>query len=706
MTDKIKPDVQEEHDRSADRGNGADADSGTTPAAAEDILAATGRTASRPKQPLITAIEIENFKGIGALVRIDLRPITLLFGRNSAGKSTILQALCYAHEILSHRNVDVHKTELGGDQIDLGGFRQFVHGHDPNRAVRLRFELNLESWRVPAPLMERMQRSEHVEPELAGEFEDWVEANDPAKHAESGWMELSIMPNEFGRKPMLYSYELGINDKLVGRIRRNDRSDSSRMILVFNWTHPLFDGLRENERAPMQSAAANVSDTPDSELEEWHFHHTDVYGGSKSPLPDWDDLLYVDGDNLEYDDYIDVSGWGSTSYPRFQALITGVLAGVGRSLRDELATLRYLGPVRELRPRTALDADPHYQGNWSDGSAAWSLLARNSPHAALGGDLLQDVNEWLKRADRLDTGYELRRKLTIELPADKPPISLIRLYEDLPARYRDENGVVDLDRWVQQQAEALTLSVGSALYRANQKDVEARIKTPRNPGSDSTGTSATGGRDIEVRRELYETLLGVVTAIHELKKGIPPSSVEALVKTIAEAPQRTTLQLVTAEAELPVRTSDIGVGISQILPVVAAALDPHRPGITAIEQPELHVHPRMQVELGDLFAAALDHSVSGFNAQSDRPDQPAGIFLIETHSEHLILRLLRRIEETHSGELPEGKPALQPDQVSVVFLEQCDGRVRTTPLRIDETGEFVDRWPQGFFEERSDELFY
>ena len=58
------------------------------------------------------------------------------------------------------------------------------------------------------------------------------------------------MPNEFGRKPMLYSYELGINDKLVGRIRRNDRSDSSRIILVFNWTHPVFDGLRENERSP------------------------------------------------------------------------------------------------------------------------------------------------------------------------------------------------------------------------------------------------------------------------------------------------------------------------------------------------------------------------------------------------------------------------------------------------------------------------
>ena len=81
------------------------------------------------------------------------------------------------------------------------------------------------------------------------------------------------------------------------------------------------------------------------------------------------------------------------------------------------------------------------------------------------------------------------------------------------------------------------------------------------------------------------------------------------------------------------------------------------------------------------------------------------MFLIETHSEHLMLRLLRRIEETGSNELPEGKPALKPDQVSVVYVEQVEGEVRATRLRIDETGEFIDRWPQGFFDERADELF-
>ena len=117
------------------------------------------------RRPLITAMEIENFKGIGRPVRIDLRPITLLFGRNSAGKSTILHALCYAHELLSPGRVDAGRTELGGAHIDLGGFRRFVHAHDRDRKIRLRFELNLEDWTVPARLWEKMKRP-NIEPHL------------------------------------------------------------------------------------------------------------------------------------------------------------------------------------------------------------------------------------------------------------------------------------------------------------------------------------------------------------------------------------------------------------------------------------------------------------------------------------------------------------------------------------------------------------
>jgi len=189
-------------------------------------------------------------------------------------------------------------------------------------------------------------------------------------------------------------------------------------------------------------------------------------------------------------------------------------------------------------------------------------------------------------------------------------------------------------------------------------------------------------------RRNYRRLTALVAKMEN--GNFPAGERGELAAAVAARPSRREIELITTKNELPVRVADVGVGISQVLPVVVAALDPDRPGITAIEQPELHLQLGVKVELGDLFAQPLDDGRA---------------FLLENHSEHLMLRLLRRIEETHSGELPAGKPPLRPEQVSVVFIEQIDGEVRATPLRIDETGEFIDRWPQGFFDERDDELF-
>ena len=80
-------------------------------------------------------------------------------------------------------------------------------------------------------------------------------------------------------------------------------------------------------------------------------------------------------------------------------------------------------------------------------------------------------------------------------------------------------------------------------------------------------------------------------------------------------------------------------------------------------------------------------------------------FLIETHSEHLILRILRRIRETSERELPEGLQPVSPADVSIVYMEPDAAGVRTQRIEIDRTGEFTSRWPNGFFAERSEELF-
>src|SRR4051794_35442845 len=90
---------------------------------------------------MITAITIENFKGIGERFRLELKPLTLLFGPNSAGKSTIIQALHYAREILERRNLDASKTSSGGPFVELGGFQNFVHKRNPRLIIRLGFEM-------------------------------------------------------------------------------------------------------------------------------------------------------------------------------------------------------------------------------------------------------------------------------------------------------------------------------------------------------------------------------------------------------------------------------------------------------------------------------------------------------------------------------------------------------------------------------------
>ena len=149
-----------------------------------------------------------------------------------------------------------------------------------------------------------------------------------------------------------------------------------------------------------------------------------------------------------------------------------------------------------------------------------------------------------------------------------------------------------------------------------------------------------------------------------------------------------TLKLIRTHDGQPVAIQEPGTAISQILPVVVGVIDPVRPRITAIDKPEAGLHPRGQLGLGDLFASQIGR----------------GLFLIETHSEHLLLRLQRRIRETTENTLPEGKPRLQPEDVSVNVLQMIDGTVKATRIRIDRNGDMADNWPGGFFNERLNEL--
>jgi hypothetical protein len=126
---------------------------------------------------------------------------------------------------------------------------------------------------------------------------------------------------------------------------------------------------------------------------------------------------------------------------------------------------------------------------------------------------------------------------------------------------------------------------------------------------------------------------------------------------------------------------DIGYGVSQVLPIVmACALMTDLNYHLMIEQPELHLHPRLQGALGNLLVEA-----------AQRGQQVT----VETHSEHLILRVQKLIR----------MGLCDSSLVSVVFVERTSNGPIVHDVRMNEIGDFIDDWPGGFFEERLEDLF-
>lgn len=117
----------------------------------------------------LKAFSIANFKAFGASQRIPLRPITLIYGANSSGKSSAIHALALAHHAVETGDLDVQRTVIGGESIDLGGFRQYVHlGRDSSCYCCLRSYRN----QFAHPFLNRMWGMEvlaaYVAPQPAG----------------------------------------------------------------------------------------------------------------------------------------------------------------------------------------------------------------------------------------------------------------------------------------------------------------------------------------------------------------------------------------------------------------------------------------------------------------------------------------------------------------------------------------------------------
>ena len=125
----------------------------------------------------------------------------------------------------------------------------------------------------------------------------------------------------------------------------------------------------------------------------------------------------------------------------------------------------------------------------------------------------------------------------------------------------------------------------------------------------------------------------------------------------------------------------VGVGVSQLLPVIVMCLMAKEGSVIMLEQPELHLHPALQQRLGDFLLAC---------ASSGRQ------LIVETHSEYLVSRLRRRIADAPDDSLIPF--------VRILFAEKDDDSGTTTfnPVVTNEYGG-IERWPKGFFDQATSE---
>ena len=145
-----------------------------------------------------------------------------------------------------------------------------------------------------------------------------------------------------------------------------------------------------------------------------------------------------------------------------------------------------------------------------------------------------------------------------------------------------------------------------------------------------------------------------------------------------------TITLIDIRTKTPVTPVDVGYGLNQLMPVIVEGVSNLPGSVICVEQPEVHLHPRLQGHISDMII------------ETSLRQRPAGKqWIVETHSEMLIRRIQTRIRQGR----------LMSSDVSLIYVDQrpAIGSVIEV-IRLDEDGDFVDEWPDGFFEEGYAEL--
>lgn len=561
----------------------------------------------------INNLTLTNFRSFKDTQSIDFAKLTLLFGPNSVGKSTILLALFYLQHILKNGQCDPQRIDaLGGKYV--GGFKNLVHCRDLDKSITIKLEYDKEGaiGTTYGRTLTMLNDMENLDGSL-------LLLEDQASQTETVALEWVISWSESRQTAYVEKYSVWLNGEHLATTH-SDAGLNNPLLEELKLAHPLLRTSDHDEWLDELNAEGFSS-----------LLHREISSQMQFGFKSQTGALPTLGRVLETS--LSLESTLTT------AIINEALSEVLVAPLDDL--LRYLddsvciGPLRKISDATYQPNPYPKQGDWYDGTACWDELSAVNYARDLS------INRWLSPT-HLGIGYQLA--YATKSSADS------YFLVDQPNCMEDMLALKSV----------LGDQIAFAVSRGNLSE---------NPEAENQTVDNLNPKQLEIVAPMSGLYLG------------------------KEEHKNLSIVLWDTTLKLSVTSADVGVGVSQVVPLLVAAHKVNQ-GLVACEQPELHIHPRIQVGLGDVLTQPA----------GTRPFLTNPQYLIETHSEHLILRVLKRIRQTVDEELPEGFTQVKNTDVSILYLEPTEEGIVVRRIRIDEEGEFIDRWPHGFFSERREEL--
>ncbi|MBU1310185.1 MAG: AAA family ATPase [Gammaproteobacteria bacterium] len=308
----------------------------------------------------IKSITIQNFKGIRRKAVIPLAPVTMLFGANSSGKSSILHALIYLFELIVNRNPDPEYSTVTGEHLYLGGFKELVFGKDINNTITLGLDLDTSD-----DLDVFDEFISEVERNLVEDNTGWY----PDSQTDNPSFELDIKWNNLDNKAYVSEYRSFVNGKpfMTLQVEKGQKSVSASYIDVSHWpVADIFTNLAETVKAGMWGLIP-------------------LHSG-QTALPDSSTRLKLDHVPWEWSAFFEDHPLAAKVFA--EASLSQGLLGPLRLLQKKLASLIHIGPLRVVPNRSFVAKKVPEKSRWYDGEAGWDGFYNGSK------TLQQQVNEW------------------------------------------------------------------------------------------------------------------------------------------------------------------------------------------------------------------------------------------------------------------------------------------------------------------------